>query len=136
MDSKTQKLYDSLFNGFDWADVVNMTPHPCVVFGEVEPGKLQEVMTLEPCGQLPRVVVIETEHPKVHLYPWYVVKNQLGKVEGLPDKGCGRLYVVSRMVLDALPSDRDDCLAPDDTGKTAVRDDKGHILGVTQFVGK
>lgn len=134
MDKKTKKLYEALFNGFEWQDLINCTPHPISVWAEVEPNKMQEVVSIAPSGILPRMSIIETEHPNVHKFPFYLVKNETGKVEGMPENDTGeRIFIVSRMVFDA--SDRKDIICPD-TGKTAIRDDDGKIIGITQFVGK
>ena len=62
------------------------------------------------------------------------VKNHT-PVENLPDNDTGqRWFIVSRMVFEAAP-ERSDLLAPD-TGPSAVRDESGRILGVTQFVAR
>lgn len=46
------------------------------------------------------------------------------------------IYLVSRMVLDALPSyECGDCFAPD-TGAGAVRDEAGRIIGVRSLIGR
>uniref|UniRef100_A0A6M3L6C8 Uncharacterized protein n=1 Tax=viral metagenome TaxID=1070528 RepID=A0A6M3L6C8_9ZZZZ len=134
MNRRAGKLFEALFRGFEWQDIINCTPHPISVWAEVESNKMQEVFCIKPSGILPRVSIIETEHPDVHKFPFYLVKNKIGKVEGMPENDTGeRIFIVSRMVFDA--SDRKDIICPD-TGKTAIRDDDGKIIGVTQFVGK
>jgi len=60
--------------------------------------------------------------------------SQIKGIEGLPPVIGGTVYLVSRMVRDALGSDRPDILAPD-TGGTAVRNEKGQIKAVTRLIG-
>jgi len=50
----------------------------------------------------------------------------------LPEEKEGVFLLVSSMVLNAFPN-RLDLIAPD-TGPTAKRNDKGHIIGVYRFV--
>ncbi len=57
----------------------------------------------------------------------------MGGVEGLPEQQDGTFLIVSGMVFAA--SDRPDLIAPD-TGKTAIRNEKGHIAAVTRFIRK
>ena len=52
----------------------------------------------------------------------------LGKVTGLPDEEDGTVYIVSRIVKNAIPH-RSDCLVPDDI----LRDEKGVIIGCRGF---
>lgn len=130
-----RRLYDALFNKVDWADVVNCTPHTINVYADVSgQGDFQEIVSIASSGIVPRVSVVETPHPDQDILPFLTVRNELGPVEGLPENDTReRLFIVSRMVLDA--SDRDDLIAPD-TGRTAIRDEKGNIRGVTQFIKK
>ena len=129
-DKKAEKLFGRIFS-VDWANIINCTPHPCVVYSDSK-----VIATIEASGILPRVSVCEEVHPQNSRFPFPVVKSVLGKVENLPENDDGdKIFIVSRMVLDAAPNDRKDLIAPD-TGRSAVRDEKGHILGVTQFVGR
>jgi hypothetical protein len=54
--------------------------------------------------------------------------SRFGAVEGLPDYEEGTLYIVSRLVKQAVP-DRTDCIVPDGI----IRNDKGVILGCCRF---
>jgi hypothetical protein len=54
-----------------------------------------------------------------------------GEVTGLPEDGTP--CIVSAMVLAALPPGTPGVYAPD-TGATAVRNDRGHIMAVTRLV--
>ena len=130
---------DAFGSKLDWADLVNCTPHPITVMAdltEIEGAPdIREVFTIQPTGILPRVKVVEADHPAVRFFPFRVVTNTNGPVENLPDNDTGqRWFIVSRMVFEAAP-ERSDLLAPD-TGPSAVRDESGRILGVTQFVAR
>lgn len=132
MNPKAKRLFDSLFNGYSWEDVCNCTSNPISVWAEIEPGQgEQEIMTIDPSGICPRVAIQEEEHPKQDDYPFVVVRQTTGEIEGLPEPD-GSLFIVSRMILNAAV-DRQDLICPD-TGETCIRDNKGNILGVTQFV--
>jgi len=87
--------------------------------------------TFEPSGIIPRVSTIEVEAQEIAGFP--CVTNIIGNVEGMPEKKPGTFLIVSGMVFGA--SNRPDLIAPD-TGKTAVRNDKGHIIAVTRFLRK
>jgi len=58
------------------------------------------------------------------------VRIKYGEVEGLPAPEKDVVYIVSSMVFDN--SDRTDIVSPD-TGKTAIRNEKGQIQSVTRF---
>src|SRR5690606_42059691 len=47
-----------------------------------------------------------------------------GKVEGLPEEQEGVVYIVSRVVVEAMP-DRKDLFFPDEL----IRDEKGRVIG-------
>ena len=125
---------------------INLTPHPIVYVVEKTDGSFETLATIDPEGTLARVSVkTEVLDNETSSYPFQAVKQEMGEITGVPtieentpqDVGfCDQraLYIVSRMVFDALPK-REDIVAPD-TGPTAYRDPKGRILGVTQFVCK
>ena len=141
---ETKKILERL-SKLHW-EPVNLTPHPIVVVAEKADGSFETLATIPPSGVVARVTVEEEVlDNETSSYPFQLVRNKIGGVTGLPpveenppvDTGfCPQreLFIVSRMVLDALPK-RDDVVAPD-TGPTAYRDPRGHILGVTQFVTK
>lgn len=58
-----------------------------------------------------------------------VFKTTFGDVDGLPAPKDGVTYIVSTLVLSALKGTRPDCVAPGD----AVRNEKGQVIGVTNF---
>ena len=79
--------------------------------------------------------------------PCYVKTNQIiiGKIDGipiaktefdaivnLPDSEDGVYYIVSRICMDYVPFNREDVLCVD-TGPTALRDDNGQVIAVTQL---
>lgn len=108
--------------------IINCTPHP-IVIGST---------TFEPSGILPRVSTIETVSVPIEEFVgghkvFETVTQRTGDVTGLPAPVQGTFLIVSGMVFAA--SDRQDLIAPD-TGKSAVRDDKGHIVAVTRFLRK
>jgi hypothetical protein len=79
--------------------------------------------------------------------PCYVKTNQIiiGKIDGipiaktefdsivnLPDPEDGVYYIVSRIIMDYVPFKREDVLCVD-TGTTALRDENGQVIAVTQL---
>lgn len=104
--------------------IINCTPHAISIIVD---GK---TTTFEPSGIIPRVGTIEKEADSILGFP--CVKQETGEVIGLPEED-GKFLIVSGMVFTA--SDRTNLLAPD-TGKTAIRDEKGQIVAVTRFLRK
>jgi hypothetical protein len=103
---------------------VNLTPHPITV-------KTNEIKrTFEPSGQVARVETTETLLHTVEGIP--IMKRTWEQPTGIPDPEEGTLYIVSSVVLSAA-AERTDLISPD-TGKTAERNEKGHILSVIRFV--
>lgn len=112
---------------------VNMTPHAIRI-------KTDSVdITVEPSGILARVNTTEVESVDVFGIP--TIKRVMGDVEftgsSTPTTDESTIILVSAMVLDALPDSIASGLffAPD-TGATAERNDKGHIVSVCRLVGK
>jgi hypothetical protein len=79
--------------------------------------------------------------------PCYVKTNQtiIGKIDGipiaktefdsivnLPEPEDGVYYIVSRISMDYIPFNREDVLCVD-TGTTALRDENGQVIAVTQL---
>lgn len=106
-------------------NLVNCTPHPISIQLE------NEKVTFQPSGVIPRVEVETAAAEKIDNFPC-IVEAQ-GKVEGLPEVKENTFYIVSGMVFEA--SSRKDLIAPD-TGKTAIRSDKGFIIAVKNFKRK
>ena len=101
--------------------MINLTPHGINVNGTI----------YEPSGVVARVIM---EEKIVNTLNGITVISRFATgVEGIPEEG---EFLVSSMVLDAL----DDvyhmhAFAPD-TGASAVRNEKGHIVMVTRLVTK
>lgn len=111
--------------------LVNLTPHDVNYYSE---GK--QVFTV-PVSGLPAIRLPE-ENVNVHSnYGMEFTTKQYKEAENLPNEQDNVLFIVSKMVLDAV--NRHDFIAPD-TGDGAVRDDgtvtgrKGNILGTTRWV--
>ena len=107
--------------------MLNLTPHAITV--RLPDGTDR---TYPPSGTVARVVM--EEDVVFYLREVPVIRREPGEVVGLPTDGTACL--VSAMVLAAMPSQR--CEMPNvyapDTGPTAIRDEKGHIVAVTRFV--
>ena len=67
-----------------------------------------------------------------HLAGIPVVETHFEKIANLPDPEDGVYYIVSRIVMDFAPFDREDVFSVD-TGPTAVRDQSGQVVAVTQL---
>lgn len=104
--------------------MLNLTPHAINVNGTI----------IEPSGIIARVEMVEkvTTMTKIGVP---IVTREAGKVVGVPPIG-GEEFLVSSMVLDALSAEYTlQAFAPD-TGNTAIRNEKGHIISVTRLVTK
>lgn len=112
--------------------IINLTPHTINV---ILPTAILNVL---PNGTLARVATQTVEVATLHTMdntPIPVRKTEKGEVQGVPEQEEGTVFLVSRMVRDALgegPDVRPDVLCPD-TGPSAQRDAKGQIVGVTGF---
>lgn len=103
--------------------MINLTPHDIVL--RTANGDI----TIPASGTVARVATVDTDTgDTVSGLP--VIRRAFGTVTGLPSDGSP--CVVSAMVLSAVP-DRANTYAPD-TGPTAIRNDKGHIVAVTRLV--
>lgn len=103
------------------ATLVNLTPHPVVVYGGGEP-----ILTVEPSGRVARLAETATPAVPVAGCPGTVV--ELGEPTGLPDQMDGATYIVSMPLLMGLLAagvDRPDCVYP----YGQVRDADGRIVG-------
>ena len=114
---------------------VNLTPHEIMVEVEVEdcPSEFR-ILPIPPNPQGPaRVTAIEDVVGLADSggYTVTVSRHTFGQVENLPEPQKGTIFIVSGMVRDALDG-RPDVLAPD-TGKTAVRNQKGQVEYVTRL---
>ena len=107
--------------------VVNLTPHPIVIYAE---DRATILRTIEPDGPTPRVSEVREDLGQVDDIP--VQTTRYGVIEGLPDAVPGTFLIVSSLLLNAAPTYRTDLIAPD-TSAGAVRDG-GRILGTVRFV--
>ena len=106
--------------------MLNLTPHAITIAtknGDV---------TLQPSGTIARVETIEVVVGVCPITGVDLINRTYGEVYGLPNNEDA--VIVSAMVLDAI-KDRKNVFAPD-TGNTAIRNDKGHIIKVTRLVTK
>jgi hypothetical protein len=109
-------------------NLMNLTPHPITL--RTPDGDI----TIPTSGTIARVSVTPTPTGEMVMgVP--VFRNTYGQVTGLvrDDQGVPLPCIVSGMVLAALPKGTLNVFAPD-TGATAVRDEKGHIVAVTQLL--
>jgi len=100
---------------------INLTPHDITV---------ENLGTFPATGEIARVEVkkeLAAEIAGVKAF-----RQVTGLPVGVPDSVKGVVYIVSCMVLAAL-NGRDDVVAPD-TGETAIRNEKGHIIAVRNFI--
>jgi len=61
-----------------------------------------------------------------------IAKTDFMKLVNLPDPEDGTYYIVSRLSMDYIPFDREDVFCVD-TGPSAVRDENGQVVAVTQL---
>ena len=105
----------------------NLTPHAIVICSN------GDSTTIEPSGVIARVSSSEETVGACPITGAPIVRKVFGSVIdiGTPDEGpC----IVSSLVLSALGEEwRGVAFAPD-TDATAIRNEKGHIISVTQLV--
>ena len=87
--------------------------------------------TFQPSGIVPRVAVSAAPCGDCDGLP--LVTTRFGTVEGLPDAEEGTWLVVSAIVLGALAGTRPDCVAPDTSPASAIRNDAGQIIAVRRL---
>lgn len=107
--------------------IQNLTPHP---FSLISEGK--EVLNIPSSGVL-RIPEEYRETEAVGSIP--VVKKKLKVLDKLPEAEPDTIYIVSLPVLMALAAagiQRADMFCPE-TGKYAVRDSNGRIVGTTRL---
>lgn len=106
-------------------NLLNLTPHAISIIAN------GETVTIQPSGIVARVAVEAVQVGEVAGVP--VMANKYGKVEGLPEDKTQPI-LVSSMVLGLLGVDYQNIAFAPDTGKTAIRNEQGHIVAVTQLV--
>ena len=126
--------------------VVNATPHEVVIFvdGEptfdpnmyesatpqelvgVAPSLMRRIMKFSPSGILPRCRTETVSAGEIDSNKGIIplTKTKMGEVENLPEEKEGIIYIVSRIVAEALPH-RKDLYFPNES----VRNEKGQIVG-------
>ncbi|MEV2911066.1 hypothetical protein ABNF65_21255 [Paenibacillus larvae] len=105
---------------------INLTPHAVHI---MPLGPEGPVRTIPSSGE----VRVATEREDVaYLSGIPINRTYFGKVEGLPKKQKGTMYIVSSITAQAAP-DRRDLLVPDDP----VRDEEGRVIGcrALAFIG-
>lgn len=97
-------------------EILNYTPHQVNII--LSTGEIQSFQSVgnARCKQESKIVSTIANIP--------VSQTTFGEVEGLPKEQEGIYYIVSRLIIQALPS-RKDLLVPNDI----VRDNKGQIIG-------
>lgn len=100
---------------------LNLTPHPLNIYNET--GSL--VLSLDPAPNMrtPRVVQLDRTVGNLGGIPLF--KSEFGAISNLPPPQAGVVYIVSRMVRQAVPEERTDIVCPGG----ALRDDRGSIIG-------
>ncbi len=88
------------------------------------------IFTFPPSGTVARVSTLETVIGYCPITGAAIVRRERVRPMGLPP--AGTVCLVSSMVLEEVPG-RAGVFAPD-TGVTAIRNEKGHVVGVTQLV--
>jgi hypothetical protein len=113
---------------------INLTPHAITIDSNGI-----DAITVQPSGMIARVSTSELDAGDVAGIP--VIRRAMGEVSlGIvrDQIDTDTVLLVSSMVLDAIPEGHEllpFCFAPD-TGATAKRNDKGHIISVSRLVGK
>ena len=102
--------------------LVNLTPHTVSIASES--GEI--VRKIEPT--LPSARVNSTAVKGAPIDGVLFVETVFGQVENLPEPKEDTIYIVSQIVIAALPARRD--LVRPDTGPTCVRDAEGKIVAV------
>lgn len=108
--------------------LVNLTQHDINIIYE------NGSVVIPASGQVARVNSTAIETGQIEGIP--VVQTIYSDVDGLPDEEEGTVYIVSTLVLQALKAnniDRIDCVAPNTSPGSAVRDEQGRIIGVHSF---
>lgn len=96
--------------------ILNYTPHTVNII--LESGEIYNFLSV---GNA-RCVQTTVQVGEINNIP--ITSTEFGEVEGLPQEQKGIYYIVSRLILQALPQRRD-LLVPNEV----VRDEKGKIIG-------
>lgn len=111
--------------------MLNLTPHAVDIANE----QGEVVATIERSGQVARVGVKSVPVGELELGGVIVptFTNVYEEVQGMPEDKTQKV-LVSAMVLARLGSEYKGIAFAPDTGKTAVRNEQGHIVAVRGFV--
>jgi len=115
--------------------IVNLTPHPVVIYmwneqtGYLEPFEFPpsgivarcEEKVLKKCYTLYNVTI--SGIPELHAFDWE--EKTIGNVVNLPPPKPNTIYIVSMAVAQAVGKEREDVFCIGET----VRDEKGRIIG-------
>ena len=110
--------------------MLNLTPHAIVIrFANGDD------LVISPTGKVARLTTEETTSIDFNseIGPIPVISTKVTGVTEIPDPMTNIKFLVSSMVLDSLGSEYAGLAFAPDTGATAIRDDKGHIVGVTRL---
>lgn len=107
----------------DWLEFENRTPHEIVLR---LPDGTERVYP--PCGVVARVATYDEHFDSIDGVP--IITRIYDMPTGMPDDD--RPVLVSALVAAACPNRRG--VYSPDTGPTAIRDDRGQIVAVTQLV--
>lgn len=100
---------------------VNLIGHDITISGHA---------TLPKCNNPCRVETQQMIIGKLAGVP--IAKTEFMKIVNLPEPEDGTYYIVSRIVMDYVPFKREDVFCVD-TGSTAIRDENGQVVAVTQL---
>lgn len=108
--------------------LVNLMPYTIVVRGD----NGVKVATIPPSGVVAKASSIFSEDGRIPVVGGFisVVKNEFGRVAGLPDPEPDTMFIVSPNVLVALRDKRQDVVAPDTSSDSVDWDDQNYIVGV------
>ena len=115
--------------------LINLTPHEITVVGEDG----EPIATFPPSGKVARVQQNAEKIKEVEIrgVKIDVVRTEYSEIIDLPEKRENTVFLVSVLVLQALKQrgiERNDVVAPDTGPESAVRDEKGNIVGVRRFM--
>lgn len=105
----------------EFKKLVNLIGHDITISGHATLPKSEN-----PCR-------IETKQRIIgHLSGIPIAETHFEKILNLPDSEDGVYYIVSRVTMDFIPKERQDVFCVD-TGSTAIRDENGQVVAVTQL---
>ena len=107
-------------------NLINLTPHDVKLFHGCEEHVFPNA------GTVARVASRSEFSHTVNGLP--VHRTIYGSIENLPEQVEGTIYIVALLVAQVLAGTRTDIICPDTGPDSAVRDDKGMIVGVKRFM--